>query len=145
MAAPKTAKKKTASKKSPAAKKDFTPVFSALRKLLAPYMAHLSVQTDRPGDYHTQMPDIMHRGKPLYFAGVRTGKNYVSFHLLSMYFNPELKKGMSPALTKRMQGKACFNFTEVDETCFVELDRLIAAGLKIFKSGKFRQSIERLQ
>ena len=52
---------------------------------------------------------------------------------------------MSPALKKRMQGKACFNFTTIDEACFAELGRLTAAGLKVFKSGKFLQMLKTLQ
>jgi hypothetical protein len=90
-------------------------------------------------------PSILYRGKPLYFAGIRTGKNYVSFHLLSLYYCPELLKGISPALKKRNQGKACFNFTAIDPECFAELSRLIAEGLKIFKTEKFRQRIQKLQ
>ena len=83
--------------------------------------------------------------KPLYFAGVRTNKNYVSFHLLYMYYNPAAQKALSPALKKRMQGKACFNFTAVDEDCFAELGRLIGDGLKIYKSEKFQQTIKDMQ
>ncbi len=52
---------------------------------------------------------------------------------------------MSPALKKRKQGKACFNFTAVDPDCFAELSRLVAAGLKIFKSEEFRQRIQEMQ
>ena len=69
----------------------------------------------------------------------------MSFHLLFLYFNPAALKGMSPALKKRMQGKACFNFTTVDETCFAELGRLSAAGLKRFKSKEFKQIIKDMQ
>ena len=57
----------------------------------------------------------------------------------------ELLKGMSPALKKRMQGKACFNFTTIDEDCFAELSRLAAAGLKLFKSQKFLKMLKGLQ
>ena len=64
---------------------------------------------------------------------------------MPVYGCPELLQGMSPALKKRMQGKACFNFTAVDDTCFAELGRLTAAGLKKFKSEKFRQQIQRMQ
>ena len=120
-------------------------MFTALRQLLEPFRRELAVQTDKPGNYHLEFATILHRGKPLYFAGVRMGKNYVSFHLLPVYGCPELLKGMSPALKKRMQGKACFNFTAVDRDCFAELGRLTAAGLKKFKSEKFRWSIERMQ
>jgi hypothetical protein len=145
MPAAKAAKKKSAAVSSKAAKPDFDEVFTALRKLLDPFSKDLAVQQDKPGDYHTMFPPILHRGKPLYFAGIRTGKNYVSFHLLSLYYSPELMKGMSPALKKRNQGKACFNFTTVDPECFAELSRLIADGLKVFKTEKFRQHIQKLQ
>src|SRR5258708_7428804 len=145
MPAVKLAKKKSAAPPGKAAKPDFATVFTALRKVLEPFLGEIRVQTDKPGNYHTEIPGMFHRGKPLYFAGVRTGKNYVSFHLLPVYFAPELLKGMSPALKKRMPGKACFNFTTVDETCFAELSRLTATGLKVFKSQKFLQMLKALQ
>jgi hypothetical protein len=69
----------------------------------------------------------------------------VSFHLLYLYFNPGAIKTVPLALSKRMQGKACFNFTAVDEDCFAELGRLIADGLKIYKSEKFQQTIKDMQ
>ena len=141
-AKPARAKSSAATK---AAKPDFAPVFAALRKLLEGFLGYLTVQTDKPGDYHLQTPSILHRRKPLYFAGVRTNKNYVSFHLLYLYYNPAAHKALSPALRKRMQGKACFNFTAVDEDCFAELGRLIADGLKIYKSEKFQQTIKDMQ
>jgi hypothetical protein len=46
---------------------------------------------------------------------VRKGKSYVSFHLIPVYMFPDLLKGLSPALEKRMQGKSCFNFKTVRE------------------------------
>jgi hypothetical protein len=146
MPAAKPAKKKTPTAPSKAAKPDFATVFNAVRsKVLEPFLGEIRVQTDKPGNYHTEIPGMFHRGKPLYFAGLRTGKNYVSFHLLPVYFAPELLKGMSPALKKRRQGKACFNFTAVDGACFAELSRLTAAGLKLFKSQKFLQMLKNLQ
>jgi len=145
MPATKLAKKKPPATSGKAAKPDLTPVFVALRKLLESNLGYLTVQTDKPGNYHLEVPSILHRKKPLYFAGVRTGKNYVSFHLLYLYFNPAAIKTVAPALKKRMQGKACFNFTTVDEDCFAELGRLIADGLKIYKSEKFQQNIKDMQ
>jgi hypothetical protein len=142
----KLAKKKSGTARSKTAKPDFATVFAALRKqVLEPFLGEIRVQTDKPGNYHTEIPGMFHRGKPLYFAGLRSGKNYVSFHLLPVYGAPELLKGMSPALKKRMQGKACFNFTTVDEACFAELGRLTAAGLKLFKSQKFLQILKTWQ
>src|SRR5579859_3643523 len=146
MPAAKPAKKKTPATRAKAEKPDLATVFAALREILKRFIGKdLAVQTDKPGNYHLEDPSILHRKKPLYFAGVRTGKNYVSFHLLYMYYNPAAKKALSPALQKRMQGKACFNFTAVDEDCFAELGRLISDGLKIYKSEKFQQTIKDMQ
>lgn len=60
------------------------------------------------------------------FAGVKLGKRYVSYYLMSVYAQPETV--MSPELTKRRQGKSCFNFTKVDEGLFDELADLTAGG-----------------
>ncbi|HEY3770518.1 MAG TPA: hypothetical protein VGN44_17730 [Candidatus Angelobacter sp.] len=154
-AAPKKASQKAASQKAakkaspktskPSAKPDFATVFTALRGVLKPFLGKIAMQTDVPGNYHTVVPGLLHRGKPLYFAGIKTGKNYVSFHLLPVYYSPDLLKGMSPALKKRMQGKACFNFTSIDPGCFKELGRLAASGLKKFKTAEFRQQLQRYQ
>jgi hypothetical protein len=141
----KPAKKKISPATKRTAKPDFAPVFAALRQVLEPFSHELAVQADKPGNYHIEIPSILHRRKPLYFAGIRTGKNYVSFHLLPLYFNPVLSNGMSPALKKRLGGKACFNFAAVDQDCFAELSRLTAAGLKIFKTEEFRQRIQEMQ
>jgi hypothetical protein len=143
MPAAKPEKKKISATK--AEKPDLAEVFSALRRLLEGFRDNLAVQTDKPGNYHLEDPSILHRKKPLYFAGVKTGKNYVSFHLLYLYFNPAATKAIPPLLKKRMQGKACFNFTAVDEDCFAELGRLIGDGLKIYKSEKFQQTIKDMQ
>jgi hypothetical protein len=146
MPAAKPAKEKTSAPRAKAEKPDLAPVFAALREMLKRFIGKdLAVQTDKPGNYHLEVPYILHRRKPLYFAGVRTNKNYVSFHLLYLYYNPAAQKALSPALRKRMQGKACFNFTAVDEDCFAEMGRLMADGLKIYKSEKFQQTIKDMQ
>ena len=127
------APRSTTPKPNKAAKPDFAPVFIALRHILDPFGKELAVQTDKPGNFHTEIPSIIHRGKPLYFAGIRTGKNYVSFHLLPMYNSQQLHKGMSAALKKRMQGKACFNFKEVDKALFADLKTLTKRGYQAWK------------
>lgn len=58
------------------------------------------------------------------------GKNYVSYHLMPVYMNPAMHERISPELKKRMQGKACFNFTEVDPGLFRELAALTATGFE---------------
>ncbi len=93
---------------------DFAPVFAVLKPVLAQYAKRLSVKTDTATEYtlltKAASPFPQHKGQPLYFGSVRLGKAYVSFHLVPLYMCPELLKAVSPALKKRMQGKACFNF-----------------------------------
>jgi hypothetical protein len=87
----------------------------------------------------------MKNKKPLYFGGVRKGKNYDSFYLMSVYATPDLLKGMSPDLKKRMQGKSCFNFKTVEESLFQELATLTKAGFKKFSDEKFIAVLRELQ
>ena len=67
-------------------------------------------------------------------AGTRVGKSYVSFYLMPIYASPDLAAAISPELAKRRQGKACFNFTKVDETLLAQLDALTARVIPGFRA-----------
>jgi hypothetical protein len=56
--------------------------------------------------------------------------------LMPVYAVPELLKGMSPELKKRMQGKACFNFTSIEPGQAKELGALTRAGIAAVKHLK---------
>jgi hypothetical protein len=108
---------------------DFATAFKALRAMLAAHADRYAVKKDISGDYvlETKFPSPFpqHRGQPLFFAAVHRGKAYVSLHLMALYMNPILQKTLSPALKKRMQGKACFNFKAAPEADLLnELSRL---------------------
>jgi hypothetical protein len=134
-------KKKSASspKKSAGAKpaKDFAGVFAALKEILGPYEEHLHVLPYKPGFYClvTRLADS--KGKPMWFAAIRMGKNYVSYHFMPVYMNPAMQKRIPPELKKRMQGKACFNFSEVDPALFRQLADLTAAGFEGYRALKY--------
>jgi len=136
MPAAKTKTKKTTTK-TPMSKNDLAPVFDALREILNPYARDLKAATDKPTYYCLESKTPTYRNRPMYFAGVRLGKNYVSYYLMSVYADPAFIQGMSPDLKKRMQGKACFNFSTVNEGLFAELAQLTQAGFEKFKSMKF--------
>ena len=111
--------------------------FAALREVLAAHSKRLIVIVDKPGDYQVGSPTMKDRvGRPLYVAGVRTGKNYVSFHLMPVYAVPKIAQMLSPALKKRMQGKSCFNFTTVDADEAKELSAVTRAGIAAFRDLK---------
>jgi hypothetical protein len=124
---------------------DFATVFSKLKAILQPYASKLVVVADTDDGYSLETRYIMKNKKPLYFGGVRKGKNYVSFYLMSVYTTPDLLKGMSPDLKKRMQGKSCFNFKTVEEPLFKELATLTKAGFKKFTDEKFICALRELQ
>lgn len=118
---------------------DFEPVFEALRGALSKRAKQFSVQKDTADYYCLESrkpsPFPQHKGAPLFFAAVRLGKAYVSFHLLPLYMNPALVKQVPPALKKRMQGKACFNFKIApDRELLRELDDLTATAIKDWKA-----------
>ncbi len=116
---------------------DFAAVFAGLKKILEPYEERLSVLPYRPEFYCLQTRGAGPNGKPVWFAAVRMGKNYVSYHFMPIYMNPGLQKRISPELKKRMQGKACFNFNAVDSQLFRELEDLTAAGFEGYRAKKF--------
>ena len=127
-------RKKTASARSA---RDFPAVFAALKKILTPYEKRLSVVRYKPEFYYLETVLSCYKGKPLHFGAVRLGKNYVSYYLMPVYMSPDLQKRISPELRKRMQGKSCFNFTEINPILFRELAELTAAGFKGFRALKY--------
>jgi hypothetical protein len=107
---------------------DLAVVEARLRDILAPYRSRFTV-TEGGSGLTLEMPG--QEGKPWGFvAGTRVGKRYVSFYLMSVYGQPALLDSLSPELRKRMQGKACFNFTQFDEPLFIELEALVGRGIE---------------
>jgi hypothetical protein len=104
---------------------EFERVFGELRSILVPYEATLAVVRDRPGEYRLDTRRPGPRKVPIMFAGVRVNKSYVSYHLMPVYV---AEMEISAELGKRMQGKACFNFSVVDRALIDELARLTRHG-----------------
>jgi len=126
-------------------KTDLQPVFERLKKILAPYQPKMDLAQDSSTMYMLNTRFLLKKNYPLMFAGVRLGKNYVSYHLFSVYTTPSDAQTISPELKKRMQGKSCFNFTTVDERLFKELEKLTKAGAKRFSDAKFVEGLRQVQ
>jgi hypothetical protein len=139
------ARKKTTAKKPaatmPTAKKpavaasEFPAVFAKLKAILTPYAPRMVVVKDDEDWYYLDTKVKGKNKRPIMFAATRVVKGYVSFYLMFVYCNPKWLAEMSPALKKRMQGKACFNFTSIDEELFAELEALTKAGAEWFLNG----------
>src|SRR5205809_7953094 len=124
---------------------DFIKIFEELKSIFKPYARKMDVLLDTDECYMLNTRFIMKNKQPLCFGGVRQGKNYVSFYLMSVYASPDLLKQMSPELKKRMQGKSCFNFKSVDQKLFAELAKLTKAGAAKFSDGKFIDALRKAQ
>jgi hypothetical protein len=110
---------------------EFDRVFAELKAILSDYEPRLQVVHDRAGYYYLDTHAIGPNGKPIMFGAVRVGKNYVSYYFMPVYGG--ILDGLSPALKTRMQGKACFNFTEVDKALFKDLKTLTKRGYAAWK------------
>jgi hypothetical protein len=106
----------------------FPGVFDRLADIFTPFRGALIAKVDEPGHLYLETPSSPRYPDGFYFGMVKTGKRYVSYHLMPVYTHPDLLEQMSPELRKRMQGKSCFNFTRIDEALCAELERLTAAG-----------------
>jgi hypothetical protein len=116
----------------------FRETAAALVALLTPYGDRFDVVPESSWGYYLQTKKPSHKNRPLMFAGVRIGKAYVSYHLVPIYMNEPLKATISPALRKRMQGKACFNFKEMPDAALLEeLRTLTEAGFRSFEAAGY--------
>jgi hypothetical protein len=119
-----------------AAINDFTPVFEQLKKILKRHAPRLRVAADKPGDYSLNAAYSEKYQRDIFFGAVSMKKNYVSYYLMPVYMYPDLLKGVSPELKKRMQGKSCFNFKTADKALLAELDALTRKGFERLKQEK---------
>jgi hypothetical protein len=107
---------------------DFPGAFAALREILRKHTAGMVVQADTPTEFTVVSRGLGPNGQPMWFGCVKTGKSAVSYHLMSLYFNPSLQAAVPAVLRPRKQGKTCFNFQRPDAELFAGLDELTRRG-----------------
>lgn len=117
-------------------KKDSQSIFKELKSILQNFEARLLLKINKPGSYSIDAPYSEKYKRELFFGAAQVKKNYVSYYLFPVYMFPELLKGISPDLKKRMQGKSCFNFTSIDKKLLSELKQLTKSGFERFKKEK---------
>lgn len=114
----------------------FDTVFGKLKSIMQEFENGMVVKADKAGDYYLDTRSVDKHKKPIFFGAVKVNKNYVSYHFMPVYMFPDLLDGISDELRKRMQGKACFNFTKVDNTLFEELAWLTRQGAERIKQAQ---------
>ena len=120
-----------------ATRAELEAVFAALRKIMARHAGSFVVEADADDRYMLAAGWSLKRKRHITAGGVEIQKHYVSYHLIPIYACPDLQRGLSPALRKRMQGKSCFNFTSVDPALMQELDQLTEVGFERFRKMTF--------
>jgi hypothetical protein len=127
----------------------FEPVFQRLRGVLQSHQANYTVSSDSSTRFGLEAhvgPATLKawggkaKSPSIPVAWVEVKKSYVSYHLMGLYMNPKLEAKLSEPLRKHMQGKSCFNFKEVDEALFQELDSITADSLTDLKKAAFTSS-----
>jgi hypothetical protein len=127
------AKKSVATKTQPkTATGETAAVFARLKRILEKYEPALDLKDSSAVNYYLNSKKPWQK-KELFFAATAVRKSYVAFYLFPIYMFPELTDGLSSALKKQRQGKSCFNFNDLDEELFKELEALTEAGFKRFE------------
>jgi len=112
---------------------DTVKIFSELKSIMANYEPSLSVLHNKADNYYLNTPTSEKNKKPEFFGAVQIKKSYVAFHLMPIYYFPELLENISQDLKNRMQGKSCFNFKDTDENLFAELESLTKSSFDKYK------------
>jgi len=76
--------------------------------------------------------------KGMFFAALASGKNYMSIHIMSLYFHPELVAKFKPLSKGVKMGKACINFTSLDQLPLELIKSILKNGAK---DGKLIEEI----
>ena len=122
------------------------PVFARLRDVLKAHAAELQTSDDSGARYALAAPvgpatvrswGGKQKTATIPVAWVELEKSYVSYHLMGVAGHPALLAGLSPELRKRMQGKACFNFKELDDGLLEEIGRVTEESLRAMRRAGF--------
>jgi hypothetical protein len=97
----------------------------------------LEIIKDAEGDYSLNAGYSEQYKKVIWFGGVKKMKNYVSYHLIAVYACPQICKELSPELRRRLHGRSCFNFTELNDSILNELSSVTARSVEAFRKAKW--------
>jgi hypothetical protein len=113
---------------------DSDKIFINLKAILLKYEDRLSVVQDKSDNYYLNTQTSEKNKKAEFFGAVQIKKSYVAYHLMPIYYYPELLDDVSQDLKDQMQGKSCFNFKETNDKLFKELISLTKKSFEKYKS-----------
>ncbi len=104
---------------------DSNNLFNTLRSIFEKYETNLSLLHNTNDNYYLNTA-AKDNSKTDFFGAIQSKKSYISVHLMPIYYHPELLDNISEDLKKKMQGKSCFNFKDIDDKLLSELKLLTA-------------------
>lgn len=110
--------------------------FLKLKSILQQYENQLSIVHDKEDNYYLNTPLNSDKKKPEFFGAVQVKKSYVAFHIMPIYYYPNLLQSISPKLKSCMQGKSCFNFKDIEDDFVNELNELVKQSFELYKHEK---------
>ncbi len=113
---------------------DSNNIFNQLQSIFEKYEPNLSLLHNTIDNYYLNTPTTETIKKSEFFGAVQVKKSYVAFHLMPIYYYPELLDTISEELKKKIQGKSWFNFKDNDEKLFAELKSLTESSFDKYKS-----------
>ena len=115
---------------------DLEPVYDQLKAIIRKYDRDMLVAKETEDGYVLMAPPVNSKGRETQLAAVHMKKDHVSYHLMALY-DPDLLGEVSPELLMRLQGKACFNFREVDKVLFREVASLTGKAYRRYIREKW--------
>ena len=116
------------------AETDLAGTYDALRALVARAAPTMTVAREGPTEavLVAAWPNPLKPAEPMWFGSLSLKKAYVSLYLMPIYTHPSLAADISPALSRRRQGKSCFNFKTPDPALLTELEGLTARAAALY-------------
>jgi len=111
-------------------------IFIKLKAFLEIHEPSLVLLHNKSDNYYLNTPLLETNKKPEFFGAVQIKKSYVAYHLMPVYYYPELLDTISQELKNQMQGKSCFNFKDIDDKLFAELNTLTKSCFDKYKALK---------
>lgn len=112
----------------------FKPVFERLRSIMQQYEPYLTLKVSTEDNYYLVASYSPKWKAEVMFGAVQIKKSYVVYYLMPIYMYPEMIHDMSTALRKRMHGKSCFNFNNMQsDEVFDELASYTSRGFERFR------------
>lgn len=114
-------------------------IFLLLKEIMKKNERNLHVLYDDSDNYYLETYPSFSNQKGEFFGAVQVKKSYISFHLMPVYYYPELLDNVPLDLKKHMQGKSCFNFKNIDKSLITALKKLVLNAYKKYvKTGKIK-------